>query len=106
MSVCICTWCGIIFEGRRADSLFCNSACKQKYWRWKHHLDLDRKTIMVTIDDICFYLSNQATEHQASLVLGEVADRLAALGFAPTEAQMSLPVEAYTLSNQLGGEDE
>lgn len=102
MSVCVCSWCGQSFEGKRSDSLFCNPACKQKYWRWKHHLDLDRKSIMVNIDAICAYLEHENTEHQASLVLGEIADRLAALGFVATEHQMSLPVETYVLSNQLG----
>jgi hypothetical protein len=105
MSVCVCSWCGQSFKSKRSDSLFCNPACKQKYWRWKHHLQLDRKSIMVTIDHVAGYLSNESTEHEASLVLGEIADRLAALGFVATEYQMSLPVETFVLSNQLGGEN-
>jgi len=85
MSVCVCAWCGQSFEGKRSDSLFCNPACKQKYWRWKHHLQLDRKTIMVSIDAVLAYLQNPQTEHEASMVLGEVADRLCAYGFVPSE---------------------
>jgi hypothetical protein len=99
----VCTWCGQLFVGKRGDQLFCNKACKQKYWRWKHHLDLDRKTIMVTLDQVVEYLNNDRTEEEAVLVLGEVVDRLAALGFVATEAQMSLPEETFVLSNQLGG---
>jgi NTP pyrophosphatase (non-canonical NTP hydrolase) len=102
MSVCYCTWCGQSFEGKRNDALFCSGGCKQKYWRWKHRLDLSRKILMNEIDAVADYLQHENTEHQASLVLGEMADRLAALGFVATEAQMSLPVEAFTLSNQLG----
>jgi len=106
MSVCVCTWCGQSFEGKRSDSLFCNPACKQKYWRWKHHLDLSRKIIMTELDEVERYLSNESTEHAASLVLGEIVDRLASMGFVASEKQMSLPVESYTISNQLGGEDD
>jgi len=61
---------------------------------------------MVNLDDCARYLEHTNTEHEASLVLGEVADRLCSMGFVATEKQMSLPVEAYTLSNQLGGKDE
>jgi hypothetical protein len=106
MSVCVCAWCGQSFEGKRSDSLFCNPACKQKYWRWKHHLDLSRKIIMVEIDEVEKYLSNESTEHAASLILGEIADRLASMGFLASMEQMALPVKAYTLENQLGGQDE
>ncbi len=106
MSVCVCTWCGQSFEGKRADSLFCNPACKQKYWRWKHHLQLDRKVIMVSIDQVTAYLQNPNTEYEASVVLGEITDRLCILGFCATEAAMSLPVEVVDSSNQLGGKDE
>lgn len=101
MSVCTCAWCDQSFEGKRSDSLFCNPACKQKYWRWKHHLQLLRKQIMVNLDEIEIDLTWGPRENEASLILGEVSDRLAAMGFVPTEHQMSLPVESYTLSNQL-----
>jgi len=103
MSVCVCSWCGQSFEGKRSDSLFCNPACKQKYWRWKHHLDLSRKIIMVEIDEIVRYLDNESTEHNASLVLGEVADRLATLGFAASEEALAQPIVTAQDSNQLGG---
>jgi len=102
MSVCVCAWCNMSFEGKRSDSLFCNPACKQKYWRWKHHLDLDRKTIMVTIDNICAYLANPATEHQACLVLGEVVDRLCALGFIASDEAMAVPIEVPSNFPELG----
>jgi hypothetical protein len=106
MSVCVCTWCGQSFKGKRSDSLFCNPACKQKYWRWKHHLQLDRKTIMVTIDEILKYLENPLTENEASAVLGEITDRLHAYGFKEWLAQHPFDEAVYTLSNQLGGKDE
>jgi len=106
MSVCVCTWCGLNFEGKRSDSLFCNPACKQKYWRWKHGLDLIRKTIMVSLDEVAGYLGNEKTEHQASLVLGEIADRLCIMGFIPTEEAMTSPVVLRDFSNQLGENDD
>lgn len=106
MSDCTCTWCGQSFAGKRSDSLFCNPVCKQKYWRWKHRLDLIRTAIMYNIDECMRYLEEPNTEHLASLVLGETADRLAAFGFVATTHQMSLPEEAYAVSNQLGGKDD
>jgi hypothetical protein len=102
----VCSWCGQLFVGKRGDQLFCNKACKQKYWRWKHHLDLSRKIIMVEIDEVEKYLSNEHTESNAALVMGEIADRLAALGFVASPEQMALPAETYTISNQLGVENE
>jgi len=106
MSVCICTWCGQSFEGKRSDSLFCNPSCKQKYWRWKHHLDLSRKIIMTEIDEVERNLSNGILEHTASLVLGEIADRLATMGFVASEEALAQPVEAYEESNQLGEKED
>lgn len=106
MSVGVCVWCGQNFHQTRSDSLFCNPACKQKYWRWKHHLQLDRKTIMVCLDAIFGYLDEPKTRDEASLVLGEVVDRIADLGFVPQSRQLTLPEEAYTEENQLGGQDE
>jgi len=106
MSVCVCTWCGQSFEGKRSDSLFCNPACKQKYWRWKHHLDLSRKIIMTEIDEVERYLSNESTEHAASLVLGECADRLATMGFIASEEALVRPIGRNIQSNQLGQTDD
>lgn len=105
MSVCICTWCGQTFEGKRTDSLFCNQACKQKYWRWKHHLQALRVRLLATIDEVSSYLQNQNTENEASIVLGEIADDLCGLGFVATEKQMEFPVDAYRISNKLGGKN-
>ena len=61
---------------------------------------------MVELDDVARYLDNVNTEHSASLVLGEVADRLASMGFVATLEQMALPAEAYTQENQLGVENQ
>lgn len=102
MSVCVCTWCGQSFEGKRSDSLFCNPACKQKYWRWKHGLQLLRKQIMVNLDEIAEYLQHENMEHEASLVLGEIADRLCVLGFIATEEVISTLVEAIYSKVELG----
>jgi len=103
MSVCTCSWCGQSFEGKRSDSLFCNPSCKQKYWRWKHHLDLSRKVLMVEIDEVMRYLENESTEHAAALVLGEVADRLATLGFIASEDALAKPVVRPGNTEELGG---
>jgi hypothetical protein len=100
-----CTWCGKEFTPSRSDGLFHSASCKQAYWRWKHKLNLLYHNIYSAITEIEAYLEHENTRNEAENVLGEVANRLADIGFLASIEQMALPVEAYTISNQLGVEE-
>lgn len=100
-----CAWCGQDFLPKRNDALFCHPQCRMKYFRWKHRLDLLRSVCMTAMDDVAAYLEHKEREHEASLILGEMADRLAVLGFVAELKQMPIPESAYTEENQLGVEN-
>lgn len=102
MSVRPCTWCGQPFQEKRADALFCNPACKQKYWRWKHKLNLMRAEVLARLDEITGYLGTKATELEATIVLGEISDRLTDLGFTSTSLGFQETQETYEISEELG----
>lgn len=97
-----CTWCGKGFRASRSDGLFCSNACKQAYWRWKHRLNYLHAAASNAIDEIEAYLGYKKKQKEAENVLGQLADRLHALGFEHDVEQLPLPAEAYVISNQLG----
>lgn len=96
-----CVWCGKQFE-HRYNVLYCNAACKQAYWRWKHRLNLLHAQASQAIDEIEAYLEYPQKQKEAENVLGQLADRLHALGFEHDVEQLPLPAEAYTLENSIG----
>lgn len=101
-----CQWCGQEFKPSRSDGLFCRAACKQAYWRWKHRLNYARATIYDAINTVESYLAYDHMRKEAENVLGEIADRLHALGFEHDIVHLPLPAESYTLENQLGEKNE
>jgi|SRR5580765_1390197 len=106
MSVLIpCQWCGRDFHPSRSDGLFCRASCKQAYWRWKHRLNYLHACASNALDEIESYLEYEHKRKEAENVLGSLADRLHVLGFEHDVEQLPLPSEAYTLENQLGGEN-
>lgn len=106
MSVLInCEWCGKLFQPSRSDAHFHSSACKQAYWRWKHRLNYLQSVAYNAIEEIEQYLEYPHKQRDAENVLGQLADKLHALGFEHDVTQLPLPEEAYTLSNQLGDKE-
>lgn len=97
----VCTWCGQLFTGTRGDQLFCSKACKQRYWRWKHKLNLIRASVMAQLDEVTGYLDKANTHLEAVTVLGEISDRLTDLGFTSTSLGNGLPDETYEISEEL-----
>lgn len=101
-----CTWCGKSFRPSRSDGLFCSPACKQAYWRWKHRLNYLHACANNALDEIEAYLEYPHKRNEAENVLGQLADRLHALGFEHDLVQLPILEEAYTVPNQLGGKNE
>jgi hypothetical protein len=100
-----CVWCGKEFQPSRSDGLFHSKPCKQAYWRWKHKLNLYRHQVYQAISEMEQYLAHENTRKEAENALGEIADRLAAMGFEASDKQLPIPEFAHTISNQLGDED-
>lgn len=101
-----CIWCGEPFQASRKDGLFHSAACKQAYWRWKHRLNYLQAVAHNAIDEIEQYLEYDAKRNEAENVLGQLADKLHALGFEHDVVQLPLPEQSYTLENSIGGENE
>lgn len=101
-----CTWCGKRFTANRKDGLFCSAACKQAYWRWKHRLNYLYAVASNAIEEINAYLEYENKTKEAENVLGALSDKLCLLGFVPSETQLELPAEAYTIENETGGGNE
>lgn len=99
-----CTWCGKHFTPTRKDGLFHSNACKQAYWRWKHRLNYLHSVASNAIDEIEQYMDYANKQKEAENVLGNLADKLHALGFEHDIVQLPFPEESYTIANQLGEE--
>jgi len=48
------------------------------------------------------YVEHKTCSNEAQFMLGQLADRLAALGFEASDKQLPPHESAYTISNQLG----
>jgi len=102
----VCSWCGQVFRAKRSDSLFCNPACKQRYWRWKHKLNLLRAQALAVLDEVTGYLDQQNTHMEAVIVLGEISDRLTDLGFTSTSLGDTPTFEIAMPEEELGGQND